>query len=85
MPGLACLLEQLLLSHCLGSNACVISSREEESFIPVHALIADQCVLDSDSKGVSDVEVACDVGGRECDGEPLRVGGLVVGMEEFTR
>lgn len=63
----------------------MIGSGEEESFVPIHALIADQSVLNGDSESMADVEVACDVGGREGDGESLGVGGLVVGVEKFAR
>jgi hypothetical protein len=50
----------------------------------LHAFVADECVFNGDGKGVSDMEVACDIGGRETNGEAFRVGGLVVGVEELA-
>lgn len=84
VSGLASFLEEFLFCDCLGGNACVISPWDIEGLVSAHAFVADQCVFDGYGEGVSDMEVPCDVGRREADGEFLGVGGLVVGVEEFA-
>lgn len=84
VPCLSRLFEELLLSHCLSRDSRVVGSREEECFVPIHALIPNECILDSNSECMPDVEVACNVGRGEGDGEPLGIGSLVVGVEEFA-
>lgn len=62
----------------------MVSPRNEECLVPLHALSSGNGVFDGNSEGMADVEVACDVGRREADGEFFGVSSFVVGVEEFT-
>ena len=84
MPGLAGFPKQLLLSHRLSGDSRMVSARQKQSLIALHASVPDEGVFDGDGQGVADVEVAGHIGRREADDEFFGVGGLVVGVEEFA-
>ena len=77
--GLA-LAPELLLNLYLRGYARVVVAGQPEGGVAVHALVADEHVLDSLVKGVAQVELAGDVRGRDDDGEGL-LGRIALGME----
>ena len=68
--GLA-LVTQLFLNLYLRGDAGVVIARQPERGVAVHALVADEHVLDGLVKGVAQVQLARDVRGRDDDGEGL--------------
>jgi hypothetical protein len=62
----------------------VISSREIQGLITTHPLISNQGILDSDSQSMTDMKIARNIRRGKANAESLRVGSLVVGVEEFT-
>ncbi len=77
--GLA-LIAQLLLDLYLRGDAGVVIAGQPEGGVAVHALVADEDVLDGLVKGVAQVELAGDVGWRDDDGEGLLLG-IALGVE----
>ena len=77
--GLA-LAPELLLNLYLRGYARVVVAGQPEGGVAVHALVADEHVLDSLVKCVAQVELAGDVRGRDDDGEGL-LGRIALGME----
>ena len=74
VAGQAFALTQLLLHLDLGGDAGVVAAGQPQGFVALHALIADQNVLQRAVHGVAHVELAGDVGRRHDDGKRLLVG-----------
>ena len=70
VAGQALLLEQLLLHLHLGGDPGVIGAGEHERLVPLHALAADDIVVDRVLHGMAHVQLAGDVGRR--DGDAVR-------------
>ena len=70
VAGLALLLEQLLLHLHLGGDPGVVGAREHERLVPLHALAADDVVVDRVLHGMAHVQLAGDV--RRRDGDAVR-------------
>ena len=64
---------EVLLHLDLGGDAGVVRAGQPQGVVALHALIADQDVLQRAVHGVSHVQLAGDVGGRHNDGEGLFV------------
>ena len=62
VPGLPCFFKELLLGHSLSGDTRVVSARQEKSLVSTHALVADERILDGNSKCMSDMKVPSDVG-----------------------
>ncbi len=74
------LLEELLLHHVLGGYAGVIYPGQPEGGVALHAMPADEQVLDGGSEGMAQVQLARNVRGRHDDGEGM-LGGIGVSGE----
>ena len=81
---LSCFFEELLFSHSLSGDTRMVSARDKKSLVSTHALVADKCVLNGNSEGMTDVKVSSDIWRGKADGEAFRIGGLVVGVEKLA-
>ena len=84
VPGLSCFFEELLFGHSLSGDTRVVSAGDEKSLVSTHALVADESILDGNSKCMSDMKVPSDIGRWQANGEAFGIGGLVVGVEKLA-